>query len=164
MEKWSATGASPRWGWGWHGKAMVPSPPLGSPSHQPSFPRAEPTPGLGSFLVVLLTLQCEAPLPLGLLHGRAVCRVLGCKSSRSPTDVSPIQMSCHPALKFCDANAKPSGRRAGPRPAPHSTGEKWRKNTFFFLNEKTNARNGHSWVKMNWAVRKRDTRLGRITF
>lgn len=67
---------------------MVPSPPLLSPAHQPNFPGAEPTPGLGSFSVVLLALQGEAPLPLGLLHGRAVCRVLGCKTSRFPSDVS----------------------------------------------------------------------------
>lgn len=44
--------------------------------------------------------------------------------SRFPSDVSLVQMSCHPALEFCDANTKPSGRQAGPRPASHSTGEK----------------------------------------
>lgn len=129
----------------------------------PISPGLSPRQGLAPFRLCCSHCKVRLPYLLGFSTGGQFVESLAVKPVVFPV-MSPVRMSCHPALKFCDANAKPSGRRAGPRPAPHSTGEKWRKNTFFFLNEKTNARNGHSWVKMNWAVRKRDTRLGRITF
>lgn len=88
MHHWHIT----RMGRGRRGKAMVLSPPLVSPSHQPGLPRGEPTLGLGSsthrpappstqnepslqvhlssFSAGLLAQQGEASLPLGLLHGR----------------------------------------------------------------------------------------------